>query len=102
MDEYRDVIKNAGAASIDDILADFAREEGNVKFRNNQAITVAGVIESVRTRLTRNNMQMAYIALEDGFGVIEHYNQSFSYVGICETNIDIKSAPQYLCQKLYQ
>jgi DNA polymerase-3 subunit alpha len=71
MDEYRDMVKKAGAASISDILADFARETGSIKFANNQNITVAGVIESVRTRMTKNNTTMANIALDDGYGTIE-------------------------------
>ena len=71
MDEYRDIIKRAGAAAISDILTDFAREEGNIKFHDNQKIIVAGVIESVRTKMTRNNTTMAYIQLDDGFGTIE-------------------------------
>jgi DNA polymerase-3 subunit alpha len=71
MDEYRETVKKAGAVGISDILADFARETGNVKFTDNQKITVAGVIESVRTRMTRNNSTMAHIALDDGFGTIE-------------------------------
>ena len=71
MDEYRNDAKKAGATGIGEILADFAREEGNIRFANNQMITVAGVIEAVKTKPTRNNTLMAYITLDDGFGAIE-------------------------------
>ena len=71
MDEYAAAAKRAGAESIGGILADFARDGGNVKFKDDQKITVAGVIVSVRTRPTRNNSLMAYIGLDDGYGNIE-------------------------------
>jgi len=71
MDEYRDIIKKAGVVQIADILSDFSRETGNIKFTDNQNITVVGIIESVRTKQTRNNTTMAYIELDDGFGTIE-------------------------------
>ena len=71
MDEYRKIAKEAGASGIGDILADFAQEGGNVKYKDNQPIIVAGVIESVRSKPTRNNTLMAYIALDDGSGNME-------------------------------
>ena len=71
MDEYRSVAKNANAASISDILADFAQEGGNTRFADDQEIVVAGVVESVRTKPTRNNTLMAYLTLDDSSGSIE-------------------------------
>jgi len=71
MDEFRGIAKQAGAAGIGDILADFASEGGNTRFKDNQTVTVAGVIESVRTKPTRNNTLMAYLGLDDGSGSIE-------------------------------
>ena len=71
MDEYREAVRYSGAVNIGDILADFAREDGNIKFEDDQKITVAGVIESVRTKPTRNNTLMAYIGLDDGYGSVE-------------------------------
>jgi len=71
MDEFRGAVKRAGAVSIGDILADFSGEEGNVRFKDNQKITVAGVVESVKTKATKNNSLMAYIELDDGSGGIE-------------------------------
>ena len=71
MDEYRSAMKIAGTSNIGDILADFAREGGNVRFTDNQQIKAAGVIETVRTKPTRNDTLMAYITLDDGSGSIE-------------------------------
>jgi DNA polymerase-3 subunit alpha len=71
MDEYRGAAKSAGAVGIGDILTDFAREGGNVRFKDNQKITVSGVIGAVKTKPTRNNSLMAYLALDDGSGSIE-------------------------------
>jgi len=71
MDEFRGVAKNAGAIRISDILTDCAREEGNVRFKDKQKITMAGVIESVKTKMTRNNTMMAYLEVDDGSGSME-------------------------------
>jgi DNA polymerase-3 subunit alpha len=71
MDEYRSDAKSAGAVDIGDILADFSQEGGNTRFADDQQITVAGVIESFKTKPTRNNSLMAYLALDDGSGSIE-------------------------------
>jgi len=71
MDEYKGIVKRVGAASIGDVLGDFAREGGNVRFSDDQQIVVAGVIEDVRTRLTRNNSMMSYLMLDDGSGSME-------------------------------
>jgi len=71
VDEYKDAVKRLNAVSIGDILADYAREEGKPVFKDNQKIVLAGVIETVKTKPTRNNSLMAYISLDDGTGNIE-------------------------------
>jgi len=71
MDDYRDVVKRLDAVSVGDVLSDFAREEGKLRFKDNQKIIIAGVIEAVKTKPTRNNSLMAYITLDDGTGTIE-------------------------------
>jgi len=71
MDEHRAAIKRFGAAGIGDILSDFANDEGNSRFTDNQKILVAGVIESFKAKPTKNNSLMAYITLDDGSGSIE-------------------------------
>ena len=71
MDEYRNASKNLGAVSIGEVIADFAREGGNTRFADNQQIKMAGIIEAVKTKPTRNDTLMAYISLDDGSGSIE-------------------------------
>ncbi|MCL2248308.1 MAG: DNA polymerase III subunit alpha [Oscillospiraceae bacterium] len=71
MDEHRKVAKNNGAINIGELLSDTVREDGYVKYRDGQKVIVAGVIENVRTRPTRNNSLMSYIMLDDGTGSIE-------------------------------
>ena len=71
MDEYRDAVKRLNAVSIGDIISDYAREEGKLKFKDNQRVIITGVVESVKTKPTRNNSLMAYISLDDGTGTIE-------------------------------
>ena len=74
MDDYRDIAKRFDAKSIGDILNDFSRTDrdyDNTKYRDNQKIVLAGVIETVKSKPTRNNSLMAYITLDDGSGNIE-------------------------------
>ena len=71
IDQYRDAIRRIGAVSIGAIMSDFAREEGPVSFRDEQNVTVAGVVSTVRTRTTKNNTLMAYVNLEDNAGSME-------------------------------
>jgi len=71
VDDYREAAKRFNAVDIGDVLADFSREEGNIKFKDNQHIRLAGVIETVKTKPTRNNSFMAYLTLDDGTGNIE-------------------------------
>jgi len=71
MDDYRDKVKQAGAASIGAILGDFAGENGPEQFADGQAVTVAGIIAAAKTRTTKNRSMMAYITLEDDSGFME-------------------------------
>ena len=71
MDSYREAARRVGAVPLGAILADFAQEGGPQRFRDNQTITVAGVVESHRTRTTKNNTLMSYIQLEDDTGSME-------------------------------
>ena len=70
MDDYRDRARDAGAVSLGAILADFADGEPQ-RFRDNQEITVAGIVASSKTRTTKNNSLMSYITLEDDTGSLE-------------------------------
>ena len=71
MDEYRAAARKAGATPIGTITADFSQEGGAQSFSDGQFVTLAGVIESAKTKTTRNNSLMAYIQLEDATGSME-------------------------------
>lgn len=71
MDEYRDAVRKIGAASIGAVMSDFAAEDGPRSFADNQRVTLAGVVSSIKTRTTKNNSLMSYVQLEDDTGTIE-------------------------------
>lgn len=59
------------AVSIGAINSDFASEGGAQQFQDDQRVTLACVVTSVKTKTTRNNSLMAYVELEDDTGGIE-------------------------------
>ncbi len=71
MDQYRELVKGFGAVTIGSILSDFAREDGPREYRDDQRVSIAGVIATYRTRTTRNNTLMAYVMLEDDTATME-------------------------------
>ena len=71
MDEYREGVKKIGAVPVASILAELSPEGRQERFHDNQRVTLAGVINSAKTRTTKNNTLMAYIELEDDTGIIE-------------------------------
>ncbi len=71
MDEYRDAVRRIGAIPIGAILSDFSSEENSQRFYDGQSVTLAGVINSHRTRATKNSSLMCYVQLEDNSGSIE-------------------------------
>ena len=71
MDQYRETARQLGAVTIGSILSDFAREDGPRQYRDEQRVSIAGVISTYRTRTTRNNTLMAYINLEDATASME-------------------------------
>ena len=71
MDSYRDAVRKIGAVPLGAVMSDFAQEGGPSRFHDNQMVTVAGVVESYRTRTTKNNALMSYIQLEDDTGSME-------------------------------
>ena len=71
MDEYRQKASKIGAVPINAILSSFSEGEGPREFQDNQVVTVAGVVGSVRTRTTKNNSLMSYVVLEDDTGSME-------------------------------
>ena len=71
MDDYRELARQHGAVSIGAIMSDFGQETGPIRFRDEQKVTVAGVVSAYKTKTTRNNTLMAYVTLEDDSGSME-------------------------------
>ena len=71
MDAYRATLRKLNAPTIGSIMEDFSQESGPTKFRDEQRITLAGVVTAVKTKTTKNNSLMAYVTIEDDSGSIE-------------------------------
>ena len=69
MDDYRPMLKSANVVSIGEIMECF--ETGGTEFADEQVVTVAGMIQQMKMKTTRNNSLMAYVTLEDDTGAIE-------------------------------
>ena len=65
MDDYRVYLRNTHVVPIGKLL-----EEDN-GFADEQIISVAGIVQSVKMKTTRNNSMMAYITVEDDTAAIE-------------------------------
>ena len=113
MDEYREQVKQWGAAPIGAILADFDQEGGPTRFRDEQRVKLAGVVTAARTKTTRSNTLMAYVTVEDDTGSMEML--VFARVlGVCgsylkentpilaEGRISVRDekAPQLMCDRV--
>ena len=65
LDAFQAELRRVGGPPLRRILNDFAQESGPAVFRDEQKVTVAGLITAVRTKTTRNDSLMAYATLED-------------------------------------
>ena len=65
MDDYRKLLQNTHVVPIVELM----REDR--PFKDEQTVSVAGIIQVVKTKTTRNNSIMAYVTLEDDTASIE-------------------------------
>ena len=65
MDDYRAYLKNTRVIPIGELRSE------ECKVQDEQVISVAGVVQSIKMKTTRNNTMMAYATLEDDTGSIE-------------------------------
>ena len=65
MDDYRQFLKNTHVVAIGALMEDES------KFRDDQIVSVAGIVQSVKMKTTRNNSMMAYVTVEDDTAGIE-------------------------------
>ena len=69
MDDYRPMLKGKNIVPIGQIMESFA--EHTDEFFDDQFVSVAGIVQTVRMKTTKNNSMMAYVTLEDDTGAIE-------------------------------
>ena len=70
MDDYRRQLRLANVAPLGPILESFSAEDGG-NYRDEQPVTVAGIVQAIKMKTTRNNSMMAYVTLEDDTGAME-------------------------------
>jgi len=65
MDDYRHYLKNTHVVPIGDLMD----EEST--YRDDQIVSVAGIVQTIKMKTTRNNSMMAYVTLEDNTAAVE-------------------------------
>ncbi len=65
MDDYRHLLKNTHVVP----MAQLMDEESS--YRDDQIVSVAGVVQTIKMKTTRNNSMMAYVTVEDDTASIE-------------------------------
>ena len=65
MDDYRESLKNTHVMRIGSLLDEEAH------FADDQIVSVAGIVQSLKMKTTRNNSVMAYLTVEDDTGAME-------------------------------
>ena len=65
MDDYRHLLKGTHVVPIGALM-----DEEN-PYRDDQIVSVAGVVQTIKMKTTKNNSVMAYVTLEDNTGAIE-------------------------------
>ena len=65
MDDYRPYLRNTHVVPIGKLM------DEDAGFRDDQIVSVAGIVQEVKMKTTRNNSMMAYITVEDDTASIE-------------------------------
>ena len=65
MDDYRHLLKGTMVVPIGDLM------DEDSSYQDEQIVSVAGVVQSIKSKTTRNNSMMAYVTLEDDTAAIE-------------------------------
>ena len=65
MDDYRQYLRNTHVLPIGQLLGE------ECSLQDDQIVSVAGIVQNVKMKTTRNNSMMAYVTVEDDTGSIE-------------------------------
>ena len=86
MDDYRKFLKGTRVVSIASLMDEESR------YQDDQIVSVAGIVQSLKMKTTRNNSVMAYITLEDdtaGLEMLAFSNVLSQYGGYLKENSPI-------------
>ncbi len=65
MDDYRNYLKNTSVVPISALTGE------NCRFTDGQIVCIAGIVQTLKMKMTRNNSMMAYVTIEDDTASIE-------------------------------
>jgi DNA polymerase-3 subunit alpha len=112
MDDYRSVLRKARVVAVGEIAECF--ENGGDTFADEQQVQIAGIVQQVKMKTTRNNTMMAYVTVEDDTGSMEllvfsnTINQYGSYLSentavVVSGKISVRDekAPQLICNQVW-
>ena len=86
MDDYRAILRNTKVVPI----AALMDEESD--YRDDQIVSVAGVVQNIKMKTTRNNSMMAYVTIEDDTASMEMLafsNVLSQYGGYIKENVPV-------------
>lgn len=69
LNDYSNLIKSKTNVNSDELR--HASEEGHGRIKDGQKGVIAGIINSVKTLITKSNKMMAFVELEDLYGTVE-------------------------------
>ena len=112
MSAYAGLYQEGGYARMDEILQS-AGEQENARYQDGQWVTVLGLVTGVRKKVTKNNSQMAFLTLEDMYGVLtilvfpkplEQYGDLLAEGSVVEIQGKLSftedKAPELVCQSV--
>ena len=65
MDDYRELLRNAHVVPISDLM------DEEKHYQDDQIVSLAGIVQNVKMKTTRNNSVMAYVTMEDDTASVE-------------------------------
>ncbi len=74
LDKFRDIIEKRSNINLHDILEyveNVNNENFESKITDNMDVTIGGIIENPRSKITKNNEKMGFFSLEDFYGTID-------------------------------
>ena len=83
MDDYRAILRHTRVVPIADLMGEECR------FQDDQIVSVAGIVQNVKMKTTRNNSMMSYVTVEDdtaGMEMLAFSNVLNQYGGYLKEN----------------